>query len=220
MDRIKAALFGAIVATMASAPLGAFAQTPPAPSNACAPGEVDGKGKPLSFPTKIDERTLVSIGAASLLALSGPEPDWPSGDFRLSPLCEVDRMTVGQDEFVLNRNSGDGPRVWAQSATSGYVVFLALGPNLPSAHQWYTKDHGSSMVADGPSYLLTLMRRDDPKLYVTRMYDNLPPLERLKADISATLEQKLPTIVIYDRDERRTSVRLPSRVRNGDRYWR
>ena len=55
---------------------------------------------------------------------------------------------------------------------------------------------------------------------MTRIYDDRPPLDVLKADIAATLQQRLPTIVVYDRDRQLTSVRLPSKVKDGDRFWR
>ena len=49
------------------------------------------------------------------------------------------------------------------------------------------------------AYFLTVMQDGEPQLSVTRIYDDRPPLDVLKADIAATLQQRLPTIVVYDR---------------------
>jgi hypothetical protein len=132
----------------------------------------------------------------------------------------VGGLKVGSDDFVLKLNSGDGPSIWAQSTTNGNVVFLALGPDLPSAYTWYKKSNSTSMSPKGWTYLLTLMRPSDPTLYVTRMYNDQPPLDVLKSDIAATIRQELPTIVVYDRSEGRASVRLPSNAKNADQLLR
>jgi hypothetical protein len=220
MVKARTLCVAAVFAAWAVAPSVSFSQTSTSTVDACAASEISGRGKPMAFASRLNEKTLVSIGAATLLSLSGPERDWPSGDFKLPPRCEIGQMTVGSDVYVLKRNSGDGPSIWAQSSTSKSVVFLALGPDLPSAYTWYKTNNSGGMSPKSWAYFLTVMQDGEPQLSVTRIYDDRPPLDVLKADIAATLQQQLPTIVVYDRDRQLTSVRLPSKVKDGDRFWR
>lgn len=220
MMKTKAICLGLFTAALAVAPSVSLAQTAPTARSACAASETSERGKPIPFAATINEKTWRSLGAVTLLALSGPRADWPSADFKLPPLCEIGSLTIGSDVFVLRRNSGDGPVIWAQSKTSGLIVFLALGPDLDSAYKWHAKGGRGSMSPKAPSFVLTLMREDDPQLYATRIYDDMPPLKMLEADIAATIRQELPTIAIYHREDQRTSVRLPSRIKDGERFWR
>lgn len=220
MTKIKAIFLGAALAS-AFAPCVALAQAAPAATSAaCAPAEISGRGKPTTFPSQLSEKTLRSIGAAALLSLSGPEADWPRSELALPPLCQIATLNVGSDAYVVQQHSGDSLVLYARSQSRKTVVFLALAPDLPSAYKWRRSGGEGGMSPKSWTYLLTVMEEGDPELAVTRIYNGLPPVDALKTDIAASLEQKLPTIVVYHRDRQLVSVRLPSKVADGDRYWR
>ena len=221
MSRAKAIFLAATITCVVAAPSVVQAQAAPTTAPpACAPADISGRGKPTAFPSTLSEKTLRSIGAATLLSLSGPEADWPRAEFKLPPLCQIGTLTAGSDVYVVQQHSGDAPLLWAQSQTRKTVAFLALAPDLPSAYKWYKEGGTGGMSPKSWTYFLTVMEDGDPELMVTRIYNGLPPLDDLKADIAASLQQKLRTIAVYHRDRQLVSVRLPSKVVEGDRFWR
>lgn len=222
MFKLKSVVLTSLLAGIFAAPSAVLAQATSVPTTpaACAPADISGRGKPIAFPSKLSERTLRSLGAGALLSLGGPDADWPNGEFKLPALCQIATLNVGSDVYVVQQHSGDSLVLYARSQSRKTVVFLALAPDLPSAYKWYKSGGEGGMSPKSWTYFLTLMEDGDPELAVTRIYNGLPPVDALKADIAASLQQKLPTIVVYHRDRQLVSVRLPSRVVEGDRYWR
>lgn len=135
--------------------------------------------------------------------------DWPNREIVSAPTCQVDGFDGDKSHFTIYAGSGRSPLRWAMSPADQTLVFLAVGPGLPEAYDWYAASpRGGSMKVVHPTFYLVLVR--ERLRYVLRAYDGAPPAELLKADIQRAFRGELPLLAAYDPDGEAVTVMLPT----------
>jgi hypothetical protein len=182
------------VALLAAIAIPCLVQAQP-PAVACPP--VDGAGQAIDLTAPLNEPARLGLGYALMIGVASDDRDWPHSKLAVETPCTLGTFKVGAVDWTLNGGADAALPRWAAPASGDGLAFLTRTPSVQQGYAYSQASQKPMMMSLGSAMYALVIEREQSRL-ITRLYDGVPPMSALLADMDASLRGARAPIAALD----------------------